>query len=44
MAKYLVDVKAYKIGSEFKSFVERHPEQREEPEDYLFEEFDPEAE
>ena len=34
----------YKIGSEFMGYIRRHPEEREEPEDYLFEEFDPESE
>jgi len=34
----------YQVGSEFMSYISKHPEQREEPEDYLFEEFDPESE
>ena len=34
----------YQIGSEFMSYISKHPEQREEPEDYLFGEFDPESE
>lgn len=44
MAKHLEDVKDYHIGSEFMDYIHQHPKQREEPEDYLFEEFDPEAE
>lgn len=44
MAKYLDDVRDYQIGTGFMAYIERYPKQREEPEDYLFEEFDPEAE
>lgn len=44
MVRFLDDVREYNIGSEFMAYIQRHPEQQEEPEDYLFEEFDPEAE
>ena len=44
MGNFINDVEEYNIGSEFMAYIRRHPEQMEEPEDYLFEEFDPDAE
>lgn len=44
MAHYHDRVSGYRIGSEFMEYIQRHARRQEEPEDYLFEEFDPEAE
>lgn len=44
MVKQLEDAHEYKVGSEFMDYLGHCRSQREEPEDYLFEEFDPEAE
>ncbi len=44
MVKQLDHTREYKVGSEFMSYLGHCPRQQEEPEDYLFEEFDPEAE
>ena len=43
MMKNLAAVKDYDVGSEFMRYIRRHDRQAEELEDYLFEEFDPEA-
>lgn len=44
MAHFHERVSDYRIGSEFMEYIQRHSRRVEEPEDYLFEEFDPEAE
>ena len=44
MARNIDEVRDYEVGHEFMRYIEHHPEAKEEPEDYLFEEFDPEAE
>lgn len=36
-------VRDYEVGSEFMKYVRRQSQRREELDDYLFEEFDPEA-
>ncbi len=43
MVQNLAAVQDYSLGSEFMNHISRHPRQAEELEDYLFEEFDPEA-
>ncbi len=43
MVQNLAAVQDYSLGSEFMNHIGRHPRQAEELEDYLFEEFDPEA-
>ncbi len=43
MVQSLGAVQDYGLGSEFMNHISRHPRQAEELEDYLFEEFDPEA-
>lgn len=44
MARNIDDVRDYEVGQEFMRYILNHPEAKDEPEDYLFEEFDPEAE
>ena len=44
MARNLEEVRDYEVGQEFMNYISQHPEAKEEPEDYLFEEYDPEAE
>ncbi len=44
MNKSLMDSREYEVGTDFVRFVTRNPEQMDELEDYLFEEFDPESE
>ncbi len=43
MVKSVGTVRDYSLGSDFMNYISRQPRQTEEPEDYLFEEFDPEA-
>lgn len=44
MHQCLMDSGEYEIGTDFLQYISRNPEQSDELEDYLFEEFDPEAE
>ena len=44
MDSYLSAVQEYEVGEDFMRYIERHPKMREEPEDYLFEELNPEEE
>ena len=44
MSRNIDDVRDYEVGQEFMRYILGHPEAKDEPEDYLFEEFDPEAE
>lgn len=44
MARNIDEVRDYEVGQEFMRYILNHPEAKDEPEDYLFEEFDPEAE
>ena len=44
MAKNIDEVREYDVGQEFMRYILLHPEAKDEPEDYLFEEYDPEAE
>ena len=44
MASYLSAVQDCEVGQHFMQYVRRHPTMSREPEDYLFEEFNPEEE
>lgn len=41
MDTYLSTVQGYEAGQDFMHYIRRHPKMKEEPEDYLFEEFNP---
>lgn len=41
MDSFLTTVQDYEIGYDFMEYIKKHPKMRKEPEDYLFEEFDP---
>ena len=40
----MLDVREYQVGTDFMRYVQRHPQRREEPEDFHFEEYDPDLE
>ena len=40
----MLDVREYQVGTDFMHYVQRHPRQKEEPEDFHFEEYDPDLE
>ena len=40
----MLDVREYQVGTDFMRYVQRHPRQKEEPEDFHFEEYDPDLE
>ena len=40
----MLDVREYQVGTDFMHYVQRHPQRREEPEDFHFEEYDPDLE
>ena len=42
MESYVGTVQEYEIGHDFMHYIERHPKLQNEPEDYQFEEFNPE--
>ena len=42
MVANLSAVQEYVVGRDFMRYIERHPKLKEEPEDYLFEGFNPE--
>ena len=44
MASYLSTVQDCEVGQHFMQYIRRHPSMSKEPEDYLFEEFNPQEE
>ena len=44
MFRSLQDSREYDVGTDFMHYIGEQPEQMQEPEDYLFEEYDPEME
>ena len=44
MYKNVLDSREYEVGTDFMRYIQRHPQQSEGPEDYLFEEYNPDTE